>query len=108
MSLLGKSRSDCAHHGVATRRGAVLLDVRGLNLDNCRSAARLLCFAFWLSFLTRHLLPTNLAELFAADNRLDGGANAVLVRFQLVAHLGNERAVREEHPAAQRIAEQLP
>src|SRR6266511_6152062 len=64
-------------------------------------------FGFRLSLLTRHLLPADLAELFAADDRLDGGANAVFVRLQLVAHFGNERAVGEQHAAAERIAEQL-
>src|SRR5437762_12147832 len=73
----------------------------------CRSAALLQCPVSCLSLLTCHLLPADLAELFAANDRLDGSADAVLVRLQLVAHLGNQRPVGEQHAAAQRIAEQL-
>src|SRR4030095_5027372 len=53
------------------------------------------------SLVTHHLLPSNLAELFAADNRLNGGADVVVVRLELGAHLRNQRAVRTAHDAAQ-------
>ena len=55
----------------------------------------------WRSFITRHLFSADLAELFAADDRLDRSANAMLVGLQLIAHLGYERAVRQQDAAAQ-------
>ena len=120
--LIARPRADAS---VATRRGSASVPVRGLKPTatfTCRAAAWLQCKVAGalkpagvvesnspvvpcLSFLTCHLLPTDLAELLAADDRLYRGADPVLVRFQLVAHLGNERAVRDQHAAAQRIAE---
>src|SRR6266404_1164871 len=116
--LIARPRADSS---VATRRGSASVPVRGLKPTatfTCRAAAWLQCKVAGalkpagvvesnspvipcLSFLTRHLLPANLAELLAANDRLDGGANAVFVGLQLVAHLGNQGSVGEQHAAAQ-------
>src|ERR1043166_8693048 len=83
----------------------LLICCRGYTARNAKKSvigARLLC-----SLFTRHLLSADFAELFAADNCLDGRAYAEFVGFQSVAHLGNERAVGEKHTTAQRVAKQL-
>ena len=53
------------------------------------------------------LTSADLAELPAADDRLDGGADAVVVGLQLGLHLGQQRLVGKLHGAAERVAQQL-
>src|SRR5690242_12684427 len=51
--------------------------------------------------------PANFAELLALHDLLDSGGYVIAILRQLLAHLRQQRAIRDLHAAAQRITEQL-
>ena len=56
--------------------------------------------------IQRHRLPADFPELAAAHNGLNHGSHAAVVFLHLVAHLGQERAIRQQDAAPEGVATQ--
>ena len=60
------------------------------------------------SILIFRQAPPDFQELRAEHDRLDRGAETVIVRLELPLHFLDQQQIREGHLAAQCVAEQLP